>query len=335
MKTFLELLEETKEFTHENRALSWFHLLFTFLVIAVSCYATTVDSLPMTLRLISSLVMGLTIVRGFIIYHDYQHGAIFRASKPAKWILSVYGVLVLNPPSIWKRSHNYHHKNNSQIVSSSIGSFPIMNKLDYMNAKTSTKILYRLARNPLTILFGYFTIFIIGMCLKSFLKDPKRHADSAIALVVNLALTIYVAQFGAEIFFLSFFIPLFISCAAGAYLFYIQHNFPDMKLKPRTEWSYLFAALYSSSYMEASWLMHWFTGNIGYHHVHHLNPLIPFYNLPRAMAAVPELQNPGRTSLMPYDIYKCFKLKLWDEMAQKMVSFDQAFNSVEILGQAN
>lgn len=335
MKSFLELLDETKPFTVENRALSWFHLLSTLAVIASLITVAAQDSLPFTLRLIASVLAGLTIVRGFIIYHDYQHGAIFRASKPAKWILSTYGVLVLNPPSIWKRSHNYHHKNNSQIVSSSIGSFPIMTKEDYMNASTTTRILYRLARHPITIAMGYITIFVIGMCMRSFIKDPKRHWDSFVAIVVNMALVIWVGFFGATMLILTLILPITLACALGAYLFYIQHNFPSMQLKKRTEWSYLFAALHSSSYMEGSALTHWFTGNIGYHHVHHLNPLIPFYNLPQAMAAVPELQNPGRTSLRPMDIYRCFKLKLWDERSNKMIGFKEAFDTVEILGQAN
>ena len=334
MKTFMELLDETKPFTEENRALSWFHLITTLVLIALSCYVTTLSALPMFLRMMSSVVMGLTIVRGFIIYHDYQHGAIFRASKPAKWILSTYGVLVLNPPSIWKRSHNYHHKNNSQIFSSSIGSFPIMTKEDYLNASPSTKVMYRMARHPLTIAAGYFTIFVLGMCMKSFIKDPKRHWDSFLAIVINMALLIYVGFFGGTILMLSLVLPLTIACAMGAYLFYIQHNFPSMKLKKRTEWSYLFAALHSSSYMEGNPVVHWFTGNIGYHHVHHLNPLIPFYNLPSAMRAVPELQNPGRTSLKPLDIVRCFKLKLWDESQDRMIGFKEIILDGEVAREA-
>jgi omega-6 fatty acid desaturase (delta-12 desaturase) len=95
-----------------------------------------------------------------------------------------------------------------------------------------------------------------------------------------------------------------------------------MHVQPRDAWSFGRAALESSSFMEMSPLMNYFTGNIGYHHVHHLNPTIPFYRLPEAMAAIPELQNPGKTTLKPRDVIQCFKLKLWDPEAGKMVGYD-------------
>jgi omega-6 fatty acid desaturase (delta-12 desaturase) len=94
-----------------------------------------------------------------------------------------------------------------------------------------------------------------------------------------------------------------------------------MVLQPREKWTYERAALESSSFMEMGPVMNWFTGNIGYHHVHHLNPGIPFYRLPEAMAAIPALQRPGKTSLRPADIAACFKLKLWDPEAGKMVGY--------------
>jgi omega-6 fatty acid desaturase (delta-12 desaturase) len=189
---------------------------------------------------------------------------------------------------------------------------------DFQKASFLKRLSYRLARNPLTILFGYITIFLFGMCLRSFLKDPVKHYDSAIALIVHGLLIGVFYHFGRDVLLLSFIFPLFVACALGSYLFYIQHNFPDMKLKSREEWTFLFAALYSSSFMDVSPIVHWFTGNIGYHHVHHLNSHIPFYRLPDAMAKIPELQNPGRTSLRPRDIYSCLKLKLWDPKLGKM-----------------
>lgn len=111
------------------------------------------------------------------------------------------------------------------------------------------------------------------------------------------------------------------ACALGGYLFYAQHNFEGMIVQPRHEWSYGRAALESSSYMELNPVLEWFTGNIGYHHVHHLNPRIPFYNLPKTMAAIPALQNPGKTSLAPSEIARCFSLKLWDPERNQMVGY--------------
>src|SRR5262249_26961187 len=135
-------------------------------------------------------------------------------------------------------------------------------------------------------------------------------------------------SFGFEVTLFSLLLPLFLACALGAYLFYIQHNFPGVQMKPRQDWTYTFAALKSSSFMDGNPLVHWFTGNIGYHHVHHLNSNIPFYRLPEAMAAIPELRDPMRTSLAPMEIVRCFRLKLWDPERQEMVGFPRRRASV-------
>ena len=116
-------------------------------------------------------------------------------------------------------------------------------------------------------------------------------------------------------------IPVGISSAVGAYLFYAQHNFPGVKLRERAEWDHVFAAMESSSYIPMSPLMAWFTGNIGYHHIHHLNHKIPFYRLPKVMSEFEELQSPGRTTLYPWDIFRCLQLKLWDPEQDELITF--------------
>jgi omega-6 fatty acid desaturase (delta-12 desaturase) len=107
----------------------------------------------------------------------------------------------------------------------------------------------------------------------------------------------------------------------GSYLFFAQHNFPGVWLASHREWSYVNSALHSSSYLCTGRVMSWFTGNIGYHHVHHLNAKIPFYRLPEAMAALEELQSPPTTSLSLRDIAACLRLKLWDPAAGRLVNW--------------
>jgi omega-6 fatty acid desaturase (delta-12 desaturase) len=155
-----------------------------------------------------------------------------------------------------------------------------------------------------------------------FLRHPGRHFDSGIALIMQVgvaAILLVVAPL--SVFFLTFLVPWMVGSAMGAYMFYAQHNFPDVQFSDPDNWDYSFAALKSSSYMTMNPVMHWFTGNIGYHHVHHLNSRIPFYRLPEAMAALEELQSPGKTSLNPLDIYRCLRLKLWDPDKKRMVSY--------------
>ena len=133
---------------------------------------------------------------------------------------------------------------------------------------------------------------------------------------------------GFAVALFAFVLPFAIACAFGAYLFYAQHTYEGLRILPPDEWSYFDAALVSSSYMKLGWIMNWLTGNIGYHHVHHLNPHIPFYRLPEAMAALPELQHPIVTSLRPHDVLACFRANLWETHTQRMVSYNEAAHSL-------
>jgi omega-6 fatty acid desaturase (delta-12 desaturase) len=316
------LIESTKKFAAESRAESWIHLAVVIgCLVAGTAVAAMAPWWP--LRLAAAVIDGLLIVRLFIVYHDFQHGALLRGSGLARAILGVYGVLVLAPPKVWKETHNYHHAHTAQIVGSHIGSFPVVT-VDMWNTKLTARdrLKYRVVRHPLTILLGYVPIFMIGMCVNSVRKSPIKYWDSALALVVNWALTAgLILQFGLGTAAFTYLIPLAVACATGAYLFYAQHNFPDMKLQPRHEWTFAKAALESSSFMPMGRVMQWFTGNIGFHHVHHLNPQIPFYKLPEVMKSIPELQSPGTTSLGVADVWRCLSLKLWDPKQQKMVGY--------------
>jgi omega-6 fatty acid desaturase (delta-12 desaturase) len=315
------LIDATRPFAIENRLTSWREL-----VIVLGVLAATIAGAAMMpwwpARLVASVVAGLTIVRVFIVYHDFLHGAILRGSTVAKLILYPYGVLVLAPPQVWRETHNYHHAHTAQLVGSHIGSYAMVSTDMWKKMSKKDRFRYKAVRHPLTVLFGYVLVFMYGMCVGSLQKSVKKYWDSAVALLVNWTLTgVLVWKLGFATAFFAYLLPLMVACAAGGYLFYAQHNFPDMTVQPRHKWTYTRAALESSSYMELGPIMTWFTGNIGYHHVHHLNPSIPFYRLPEAMSALPELQHPGKTTLSPRDIVKCFSLKLWDPAQNKMVGY--------------
>jgi acyl-lipid omega-6 desaturase (Delta-12 desaturase) len=157
------------------------------------------------------------------------------------------------------------------------------------------------------------------MCVRSLLADRRQHADSALAIGLHLTVVAAFLVFAPALLPWLVLIPMTVACALGAYLFYAQHNYPDVKLLEGKDWTYLAAALGSSSYTRMGPLMRWFTGNIGYHHVHHVNAKIPFYRLPEAMAAIPELQHPGTTSLSPVQVWKCLRLRVWDSQQGRMV----------------
>jgi omega-6 fatty acid desaturase (delta-12 desaturase) len=318
-----ELVAVTRRFAAEDRAKSWWMVLSTFAVLGLT--TAVAGAAPWwPVRLAASVVSGLVIVRAFILAHDFHHGAILRRSRLASAIFTVYGLLVLTPARAWRQTHNYHHANTAKIVGGQIGSYPVMTVEMWRRAPKRKRLAYAAARHPLTILFGYLTIFLSGMCLSAFVRNPKENWDSAAAAVVHGLVAFALAYFfGVSVAITAFVLPVAIACAAGAYLFYAQHNFPGIHLQPRQTWTFARAALESSSYLSMGPVMSWFTGEIALHHVHHLNAAIPFYRLREAMGAIPELQIAPGTSLRPRDVMACLRLKLWDPAAQAMVGYPE------------
>jgi omega-6 fatty acid desaturase (delta-12 desaturase) len=315
-----ELIGSTRAFASERRSESLWYVASTFVALG-SAIALAAAAPHWPLRLAGSILAGLVIVRGFVLYHDVLHGSLLRSAPFLRRIFYAYGVLVLTPPRVWRQTHNYHHAHTAQLVGSHVGSFATVNVSMWKKMSGRQRFRYLLARHPLTVLCAYFTVFLYGVCLSSFLRDPKKNWDSGLALGVHYALSAAVLFFGGlQTYVFVLLVPFLVAHALGAYLFYAQHNFPAIRIAPRESWSYARAALESSSYIPMSPVMAWFTANIGYHHVHHLNPSIPFYRLPEAMAAIPALQSPAITTLSWKGIWGCMRLKVWDPEAERMVA---------------
>ncbi len=324
MRTGKELIAASKEFTGEDRLRSWLEILGTITLSLLAFSATLIESFPLIVRIASSLLCALLYVRMFVIYHDYQHRAILQKSVAAEWLMQAVGIYLLAPQNIWKRSHEHHHNNNSKLTITGIGSYPTISKQRYLSLSKKEQRLYLINRHPLTVIFGYFTLFIYWLNLKSFIQSPGKHLDSLASLVFHGAAAAFIWYYlGAETFFISWFTPFFLAFAMGSYLFYCQHNFPGAKFRENHDWTYDYAALSSTSCMVMNPVMQWFTGNIGYHHVHHLNSRIPFYRLVEAMKSMPELHNAPTTSWDLREMVSCFRLKLWDPEKEKMITLHQ------------
>lgn len=327
MRSGKEILLASKEFTAENRLQSWMEILGT-VFLAMVFFAGTLSEIPLIFQITCSVVCGLLYVRIFVIYHDYQHRAILQNSAAASLLMKTIGIYLLAPETIWKRSHEHHHNNNSKLTITGIGSYPTISKTRYLTLSKNEQRLYLINRHPLTVIFGYFTLFIYWLNLKSFIQSPTKHLDSLFALVFHAAVGTTIAYFfGFSTFMLTWFYPFLLAFAMGSYLFYCQHNFPSAKFRENHDWSYVNAALSSTSFMDMNPLMHWITGNIGYHHVHHVNSRIPFYRLREAKENMPELNNAPTTSWHPLEIMRCFQLKLWDAENDKMITLSQLRNS--------
>ena len=323
MRTGKELILATKIFAKEDTFKSWYYTLTT-LVLLCAALSFTYWNYNIYLRAASSVLSGLLLVRMFVIYHDHQHHAILYQSKAAEIIMKIFSVYILAPTSIWKRSHDFHHNHNSKLHVSDIGSFPTVTKAEYLSYTSKQKFTYLALRHPLNILLGYLTVFMFSFCINSALKSTRKHWDCVVALVLHFGFGIALFMFGGfTALFLTLIIPHIIACGLGSYLFYVQHNFPKVHFRLQQEWQYEHAAVESTSFFEMNKVMRWFTGNIGFHHVHHLNSRIPFYRLEEAMEKIPELQQVHTTSFNFRDIIGCLRLKLWDSDQKRMISLKE------------
>jgi omega-6 fatty acid desaturase (delta-12 desaturase) len=323
-RTGRDLFKATVPFAVESVQKSWWLVASTFVMLfAAFLGAALAPAWP--LRLLFSILSALLMVRAFIMYHDYMHNAILSRSRLAWVLFRIYAALALAPPRSWKKSHNYHHGNVGKIAGPSVGAFPIMTTDMWREAPWVTRTGYRVERHPLTVLAGYLTIFLVSITLLPLIRNPARHWDSLLVLLGHGALIAILWILGGfDVAFFVLLLPMTIASMIGAYMFFAQHSFERMHIIPAEDWTYYRAAMESSSYMKLSKLMRWFTGNIGYHHIHHLNVRIPFYRLPETMEAIPELQSPVTTTLSFHDIRACFRCCLWDEGLQRMVSYREA-----------
>ncbi len=313
-----EIILDSKPFAEENRTKSWYHMLST-LALLLLALAGTFLPLPWVVRLVFSLLSGLLMVRFFVIYHDYLHKAILQDSAIANAIMTLYGLFILAPTTIWSRTHDHHHHHNSKLSNRGIGSYPLVSRQKFYELTKLQQRIYLASRHPLTILFGYFSIFLFDLNLKSIFQSPRKHLDCLLAVVIHFSIGAFLFSVGgwATLLF-SWLLPFLLAHGMGAYLFYAQHNFPSAIYQENEGWTYIGAALESTSLLKTNRLMEWFTANIGYHHVHHLNHRIPFYRLQEAMQAIPELHHPKTTSLHPKEVWACLRLKVWDVDQQKM-----------------
>ncbi len=321
MKPSLTLHARTKAYAKDSPLKSWWCIFTSTFYLAAGLTATLPwQSMPLGARLAFSIVSGLLIVRLFVIYHDQQHRAILPRSRPAELYMRIFGIWVLCPSSIWRSSHDYHHAHNSKLRSAYIGSYPVMTTEQYAITGRWDRFKYLFIRHPLTILFGYVFVFLFSMVILPVFKSPRKHYDCILSFLLHLAIgATLVMMSGWVTLLLTLILPLAIASALGAYLFYAQHNFPTVTYKDKCGWTYEGAALESSSYLKTNPVMAWFTANIGYHHIHHLNHRIPFYRLPEIYRDIPELQAAKTTTLSPLEIIRCLRLKVWDVETQRMV----------------
>jgi len=266
-------------------------------------------------------VAGLFLVRIFIFFHDCCHGSFFKSRKANRIVGYITGFLTFTPFDDWRFAHNVHHSNSGDLSRRGVGDVWTMTVNEYRASGFLKRLGYRLFRNPVVMFgFGPFFWFFVSMRLPNKSSGKKEILS---VLVTNLAMLVIVLSLGYLIGYAHFFMillpVLFVAGMSGIWLFYVQHQFEDTYWSENEEWTLLQSALAGSSYYKLPKVLQWFTGNIGLHHIHHLRPGIPNYNLQACINEIIALQQ-----VEPLTIKKSLKslwLDLWDEQTKKLVSF--------------
>ena len=275
------------------------------------------------LTLLLAVPAAFFLIRLFIVQHDCGHGAFFRSSRAADVVGSIIGVLTLTPYHYWKKTHAMHHATSGNLEHRGFGDIDTLTVDEYLALSRWRRFKYRLYRHP-AVLFGVGALlhFLVRHRIPTIVPSTWVRERRSI-FWTDVGLAAFIVGMGLLVGFREFVLvqaPVTIlSCSIGVWLFYVQHQFEPTYWEHNEQWQYDAAALTGSSYYRLPRVLQWATGNIGLHHVHHLNARIPNYRLQEALEAVPELQRVTTLSLR--DSLRCVRLTLWDERARKLVGF--------------
>jgi omega-6 fatty acid desaturase (delta-12 desaturase) len=304
---------------------SLWQLVSTLALVAtawVLMYASLRVSYFLTLAL--AVPTAILLVRLFIFQHDCGHGAFFRSSRAASLVGAGLGVLTLTPYAYWKRTHAIHHATSGNLDHRGFGDITTLTVAEYLDRDWWGRFKYRVYRHPLSLFFigPMLHFFIIHRLPTIVPPDWRRERRSILWTNVGVAgfVGAMIALMGWKPFLLIYLPLMWLSAIIGVWLFYVQHQFEPTYWEHDPAWKYESAALDGSSYYVLPRLFQWLTGNIGLHHIHHLNPRIPNYNLEQAMRERPELSE--RVTRLTFGrSLSCVSLTLWDEASRKLVPF--------------
>ena len=273
------------------------------------------------ITLLLSVPAAAFLVRIFILFHDCVHGALFKSMRANTFFGYFLGVLVFTSFEDWRFTHLRHHGTYANLDARGFGDIWTMTVEEYENASMMKRLQYRLYRNPF-VLIGLGALF--NFLLNNRLPDLRFKRKERMGVIFTNLLILAAALAAAQIMgwqaFLQIQLPvLWVAGGSGIWLFYVQHQFEGGYWARKDEWEPLRAAMEGSSFYKLPSILRWFSANIGYHHIHHLNANIPNYNLKKCYDAIPELQ--AKEPLTISKSLSCSRLKLWDEDSGKMVDF--------------
>ena len=317
-----EWIKVISNYNFPDTAISWWQIINSlgpYILLWIAMYYSLRVSYLLTLAL--AVPAAGFMVRIFIIFHDCGHGSFFRSKRLNTIVGTITGLITFTPYRMWTYEHKVHHETVGNLDKRGIGDVMTLTVEEYLNLPWWKKAGYRLYRNPVFLfLIAPPLIFIF---LHRVTKPYMTLKEKLLQHLSNLGLAAFVTGLilllGWKTYLLIQLPILYIGTVQGVWLFYIQHQYRDVKWAKSEHWDYKSIALTGSSMFKLPGLLNWFTGNIGFHHIHHLSPMIPNYKLKKC-----HYDNPMFSDIKPITFFTAFhslKLRLWDEKRQVLVGF--------------
>ncbi len=299
------------------------------LVSSIGFYLAVWLLIPLAMKVSYWLVVPLVLlgagllVRVFITMHDCGHGSFFRSKRANDFWGYIAGVLVFTPYRKWTREHAIHHGAAGNLDKRGTGDVWTMTVREYVNSGFWKRMGYKAFRHPLYLFVAApFLLFVISY---RFVSHKAPRIDRVSTRMNNLGIAVVWLIGSSSVGLLTFsliMVPMvWLAAIGGVWLFYVQHQFEETYWEEQNQWDFVQGALQGSSFYQLPKVLQWFSGNIGFHHIHHLSPRIPNYFLEKCHQSIPQF-----AEVKPLTLWRSFKtmtLRLWDEEKKQMVSFRQ------------
>jgi omega-6 fatty acid desaturase (delta-12 desaturase) len=317
-------MEIITRYNSPDPRISWWQIINSvgpYIILWVAMIYTIKVSYLLTLVL-AVLAAGF-MVRIFIIFHDCGHGSFFRSKRLSKIVGIITGLIVFTPYHKWHHEHKIHHQTVGNLDKRGIGDVMTLTVDEYLKLTPFRKLYYRIYRNPV-VLFVIAPILLFTVAhrfTRKYMSVRERIYVHLTTLSLITIVTLLMLLIGWKTFLLIQIPVLFIATGHGVWLFYVQHQFRHVLWSGSDKWDYKTVALKGSSLFKLPIVLNWFTGNIGYHHIHHLSPLIPNYNLRKC-----HNENSMFSDIKPITFFSAFEslfLRLWDEKRQILIRFSE------------
>jgi omega-6 fatty acid desaturase (delta-12 desaturase) len=307
--------------TPDLKRSAW-QMINSFVLYGISWYLMYLSlSVSYWLTLALAVPAAGFMVRLFIIFHDCGHGALFKSSKANNLWGVLTGFVVFTPYFEWRHEHAIHHATFGNLDKASIGSIWTLTLEEYREASAWKKFKYRIYRNP--IIFFTFGALINFLFIHRFTYRYSNSKDRLSVWLTNFALVgialLLSLLMGIKEYVLIQLPILVIASSTGVWLFYLQHQFEGVYWEREEKWDRIEASLKGCSFYRLPRVLQWFTGNIGFHHIHHLNPSIPNYYLEKCHREISQLQEIKAVTFLSG--FKSLFLRLYDEAARQLVRY--------------